>query len=589
MTIAAAFPAIDEIFDRYHATGAAPGFAFGVIVDGELAHAGGRGSVRADDPADAPVPDLDSRYRIASMTKSFTAMAVVRLRDDGVLRLDDPVGAWVPELNGIARWSTDSPPITIRSLLTMSAGFPTDDPWGDRQLAMEPGAFLRFLEHGPELAWPTGTQFEYANLGYAILGLVIARAAGEPYRAFVERRILEPLGMTRTTFDVEGVDPATVAPGYVKRGSSWVEEPTAPDGAFAPMGGLFSTVRDLARWVTTFTAASPARDDPDDAVPISRASLREMQELQRAIPPELRWTRAGAPPEPFVSGYGLGLFVILDALRGRVVSHSGGLPGYGSNMRWHPASGLGVVAVANGRYAQPALVCRDALNALIDRRASAARRPAPWPATEAAKTAVDRLIGEWDDALADRVFAMNVDLDEALGSRRAEIERLREVHGRLLPDDAEPVVAESAAHLQWWLRGDRGRVRVEILMSPERPPRIQWLELTSVPEPPPRLGDIARRVVAMLESSARSWPHDLALAASSDRDALDRDLRAAEGVFGPLSLGPVTAGDGARKATWRVGGPRGAVSLSIELADDDTTVASVAIVPDGLESPVHLG
>ena len=137
------------------------------------------------------------------------------------------------------------------------------------------------------------------------------------------------------------------------------------------------------------------------------------------------------------------------AERGRIVTHSGGLPGYGSNMRWHPPSGLGIVAVANGRYAQPALACRDALNALIDAGARPIRRPRPWPETEAARAAIDRLIDAWDDNLAERTFAMNVALDEPLERRRAEIARLRAVHGRLRPDEREPVTCETPAQLAW--------------------------------------------------------------------------------------------------------------------------------------------
>ncbi len=584
--------AVDAVFDRFHASGAAPSVAYGVIVDGELAHSAGRGSLR---PAPGPngvadgTPGADSRYRIASMTKSFTAAAVLGLRDDGRLRLDDPVEAWVPELDGAIRWSADSAPVTIRTLVTMSAGLPTDDPWGDRQLGLDEAAFLRFLAARPELAWPAGTHYEYSNTGYAILGLVVGRASGEGYRRFVERRILEPLGLARTTFDVVGVDPSEVAPGYVRRGEDWVEEPLAPDGAFAPMGGLFSTVRDLGVWVATFLAASPARDDPDAQVPIARSSLREMQELQRVIPPALRWTAAGTPPVPFVSGYGYGLFVTQDAERGRLVTHGGGLPGHGSNMRWHPASGLGIVAAANGRYAPLGLVCRDALNALIDAGTRPPRRPRPWPATTAARAAIERLLDGWDEALAERTFAMNVDLDEPLGIRQAQVERLRAAHGRLRPDAREPALADSPAHLRWWLLGDAGgRVQAEIVLGPERPARVQWLELISVPDPSPALVDVATRVVALLAVDRPAWPPDLATVEALDRAALERDLRAADALFGPLTLGSVTASE-PMTATWQLTGPRGTVALTVELADDGATVRSLALVPDGLDSPVEAG
>ena len=585
MTLDGSIADIEAIFDRFQESGVAPGCAFGVIVDGELVHVGGRGTLRTDVPR---TPDADSRFRIASMTKSFTAATVLRLRDDGVLRLDDDVAAWVPELAAMSRWSGDSPPITIRSLLTMSAGFPTDDPWGDRQQALDPDLFGRFLETGPELAWPPDTHFEYSNLGFAILGRVIARAAGEPYAAVVERRVLGPLGLTSTTYDAVGVDPDQVALGYVRQDDAWIEQEMAGDGAFAPMGGLFSTVRDLARWVAMFTAAFPARDDPAGAAPLSRATLREMQQVQRAAPPELSWKAASGPPNRFVFGYGFGLFVTLDVRRGRIVGHGGGYPGYGTHMRWHPASGIGVVGLANGRYAGIADACREVLDLLVDRDVALSRRPATWPATLEARGSIERLLEDWDDELAGRLFATNVDLDEPIGRRHAAIETIREVHGRLTPDDAEPVVSWSPAHLQWWLSGERGRVQIEILLSPERPPRVQQFEMTSVPEPPDALVAIAERVAALLAWPGPSWPDDLALAGAIDRSSLDRELRAAEALFGPVALGPVMSGNGGTEAAWRLRGERGDVTLSVEIDPADGTVHAVSLIPVTLASPVHV-
>jgi CubicO group peptidase (beta-lactamase class C family) len=576
---------IDAIFDRFHASAAGPGSAYGVVVDGALVHSGGRGTLRVGEEA---TPDADSVFRIASMTKSFTAATILTLRDEGVLHLDEEAARWVPELASLAPWSADSPPVTIRSLLTMSAGLPTDDPWGDRQQALDQDAFHTFLAGGLELAWAPGTRFEYANLGYAILGSIVARATDRPYRAAVEERLLQPLGLTGTGFDPEHVDASRIALGYHRVDGTWVEQPMDGHGAFASMGGLFSTVRDLARWSSWLAAGFPARDEPEDGTPLSRASRREMQQIQRSLSPELHWTSAARPPRVDVTGYGFGLFVSLDVERGRIVTHGGGYPGYGSSMRWHPASGLAVVGLANGRYAGMSGPCREALDLLVDRETAPARRPAPWPATIAARTAVERLVEAWDDDVADGLFAMNVDLDETLASRRAAVDRLRMVHGRLTPDDAEPPVAWSGANLVWWLRGDRGRVQVEVMLNAERPPRVQLLELTSVPEPPAELSAAAERVAAVLGATHPAWPDELDLSDAVDRPALERELRATEAIYGPLRLGRVTGGDGEREARWRLTGPNGDVTLSIERDAGSGTIRAISLVPVARESPIHL-
>jgi CubicO group peptidase (beta-lactamase class C family) len=417
---------------------------------------------------------------------------------------------------------------------------------------------------------------------------VITRVTGDDYRTVVERRILEPLGMTSTAFIPDGVDPSRLAIGHVKRGEDWVEEPLAGHGAFAPMGGLFTSVRDLAMWVAGFTDAFPARDDPDDGHPLSRATRREQQQVHRPTPPELTWESASKPPTPFVGGYGYGLFTSLDVRHGRIVGHGGGYPGFGSHMRWHPASGMGVVALANARYAGVIEPAREALKALITGETAPARRHVPWPATTDARADVERLLDSWDDELAARLFSMNVPLDEDLASRRAAIERLKEAHGALRPDETEPVVSPSPARLAWWLSGDRGRVQVEILMSPERPSLVQALNITSIPDPPAGLVRIAERVVALLGQNTPAWPPDPPLAEPLDPGELDRDLRAAAAMFGPLRLGPVTAGDGVKTATWRLLGDRGELTLTLQLGEAEGTIAKIALIPAAIESPVHL-
>ena len=177
------------------------------------------------------------------MTKSFTASAILLLRDEGRLRLDDPVADHVPALAAWSPPTRDSGPITIRQLLTMTAGLPTDDPWGDRQQALPLDAFDALLRAGPVFAWPPGTAFDYSNLGYGILGRVITAVGrrGVPRRR--PERLMAPLGMTSSGFDEDEIPAERLAHGYARAARTSCARAEDVYGALASMGGVYSTVR----------------------------------------------------------------------------------------------------------------------------------------------------------------------------------------------------------------------------------------------------------------------------------------------------------------------------------------------------------
>ena len=518
MAIDDALAEVDRLVDGFVAKEPVPGVAYGVIVGGELVHTRGVGTAVVGQES---LPTADTVFRIASMTKSFTAATVLLLRDEGHLRLDDPAADHVPELQGQRPSHPGAPVITLRHLLSMSAGFPGDDPWGDRQQDLDLERFTAFLERGQSFAWMPGTEFEYSNLGYAILGRVITNVAGQEYRDVVRTRLLEPMGMGSTAYDAADVPAERLATGYVRRDGAFLEEPLAGYGAFASMGGLFSTVHDLARWVDGFARAFSGSAEADEH-PLSRASRLEMQQAHRSIAPELTWRSIGEPPTAIVTGYGFGTFVRSDLEMGTVVGHSGGYPGFGSHMRWHPASGIGVVVLGNRTYFPALKIGEQMLSALVRADAAPIRRLAPAPALDAARDAVERLLGSWDDDLAAATFSMNVDMDEPMEHRRAAIERLREAHGALRRSDEAPA-SDTPFHAAWWLEGEpgRGRVKVEITLDPQPFPRVQYLELASVPEPDGRLRATAEILVSSANGTAAELPP---LADIVDRISLERDL-----------------------------------------------------------------
>lgn len=578
-----ALTALDARFDHMQQAAGVPGVAWGVVRDGVLVHAGGAGTIR---DGEARRPDADAVFRIASMTKSFTAATILLLRDEGRLRLDDPVATHLPVL---ATWrlpTTDSPPVTIRQLLTMSAGLPTDDPWGDRQQGLPIDAFERLLGSGPSFAWPPGATFEYSNLGYGILGRVVTAAAGAEYREVVAERLLRPLGMSATGYLVDEVPDEHLAHGYFRRGDAFVREGADGYGALAPMGGVLSSVRDLARWVAGFLDAWPARDDPEGAHPLRRSSRREMQQVQRAYVP---WIPAHEPdglPAVATGGYGFGLSIVGHVDIGTVVGHAGGYPGFGSHMAWHTATGLGVVGLGNARYAPLRPVVEEALAALV-RAGEVRRRPlVAAPATAAFRPIVEGLLAGWDDAVADEAFAMNMDLDEPRDLRRASVESaVVAVGGPLRPAPGRPDASTSPANLAWWLRGDHGWVRVSILVSPEPRPRLQTLAIRVVGDPSPAMRAAAERILALATGSAAASPDDPDFDPAVDREVVERRLRAAGVLLGALRLGLPVDGDGRTTSRFEVDGERGAAELAVDIDDANGAITAVSLLVARRDAP----
>ncbi|MDQ2812964.1 MAG: beta-lactamase family protein [Actinomycetota bacterium] len=583
------FATADTLAAAYHQRGGQPGLAYGIVIDGELVHAAGLGERDLGGPA----PDAGTVFRIASMTKSFTASAVLALRDDGALRLDDPAEAYVPELRGWPPVSPDAARISIRHLLTMTAGFPTDDPWGDRQQGLPLAEFAAFLARGVRFNWAPGTQFEYSNLGFAILGRVITEVTGAPYPDHIRDRLLRPLGMTRTGYQAAEFGPTAAEPGsgglargYRRAPGGWSDVPFEPCGAFAPMGGIFSCVQDLSRWVAGFAAAFPPGDsDAGGPHPVRRATRREMQlpQVVTGWDASPRFPGDGAAPPP--GSYGFGLFVTEHPALGRIVSHSGGYPGFGSNMCWHLASRTGVIALGNSTYAAMGTLAARLLEAVL--RRSEAPSPGygvtlspepsgPWPETLAARDAVGQLLRSWDQAAAERLFSPNVAQDAPFAERQRRIALVRE---RIGDFQAAGRAAEfdTPAHCRWWLAGERGTVQVQIQLTPERPPRVQSLSLAVPPAMGSPLGDTLDGVVAWLNGTDREWPASVPAAGSLDTGLLARRLRMAAVWAGNCRVGACRAGDGSAAVAVELTGAHGTLALALVI-DPDTGLLQVADV-----------
>lgn len=552
------FGVVDDLFATELAQDRSPGLVYAVVRDGEILHARGLGTTT---PGGSTPPTVRSVQRIASMTKSFTATAVLLLRDRGALRLDDPVSAHVPELAGF-RAAPDAPALTVRHLLTMSGGLLTDDPWGDRNEPQTHAELGELLAAGFRVGAVPGVRFEYSNLGYAILGRVVDSLTGGKgsYRRFVLDEVTGPLGMADTRYDARDVGPELV-PGHHRRGEAWVVEPEVRPGTFSAMGGLHSSLTDLARWVGGFTDAFRRPGAPH---PLGAASRREMQQLQRLIGVSgslcVDVPAGGAALTATAAGYGCGLFVEQHSDHGDVVHHSGGYPGYGSHMRWHPETGLAVIGLANGTYAAPGDACRDALRALV----AAERRPAVSPsATPALVEAVTAKVGSTEEPFTDDLFSFNVALDVPEPERLEQISEARQAVGAPT-GPASDVYAVGLGAASWSVPAERGRYDVDIKVAPTLEPAVQSLKVTAVPRPPEELTALAERILAGEVASVDA-------AADVDLDAVARALAAARALGGAPSMSGVLDGDGEDTATFAV--RAGTTWWRLEVTGSDPVIA----------------
>jgi CubicO group peptidase (beta-lactamase class C family) len=472
--LAAIAPEIDALFARHQGEQHVPGMVYGVVKDGRLAYVK---SIGVQSLADRRPVTPDSLFRIASMTKAFTALAILKLRDDGKLRLDDPAELYVPEMKGWTYPTADSPRIRVRDLLHHLGGFVTDDPWGDRQQILPQEDFTRMIAAGVPFSRTPQSQFEYSNFGYALLGRIVANASGMSYADYVRQAILAPLGMTSSGFDVTRAPKARTAVGYRWENERWSVEPEMADGAFNAMGGLQVSANDYAKWIAFLLAAWPPRDDPDTG-PVRRATVREMAQGLNFASVANRMGASGATACKQAAAYGMGWRVAQDCDLGLTMAHGGGYPGYGSYIVLMPERGVGVFAMANRTYAAPSAPAWDAAVAMESRGLAEPRTVPVTAAVADAYAAARAAYAKGDLGPLDGKLAMNFLLDRSADNWKAEFARLKAAVGNCPTD--EPLAPIGAMSTAFRLNCERGKLDGMLLLAPTTPATIQALRLRIV-------------------------------------------------------------------------------------------------------------
>ena len=270
-----------------------------------------------------------TNYRLASVSKQFTAASVLLLVEDGVLTLDDPVRRWLPTL------PVATETITLRHLLSHTSGLIDYEDLlpPDQVRQVYDADVLRLLEREDRLYFPAGSDYRYSNSGYALLALVVERASGQRFAAFLQARIFSPLGMTATLAREDEGPPVTDrAFGYTLVGDRWERTDQSTTSAVLGDGGIYSSITDLAKWDAAWY---------DD---------RLLSAPSRALAVQA----STATPEPDVAHYGFGW-----RLQGRMQWHSGESIGFRNVLLRFPAQRLTVIVLSNRDAPEPYRLARQ--------------------------------------------------------------------------------------------------------------------------------------------------------------------------------------------------------------------------------------
>jgi CubicO group peptidase (beta-lactamase class C family) len=336
---------------------------------------------------------------------------------------------------------------------------------------------MGLIEGGISFSNVAGIEYEYSNLGFALLGQIVQVVSGMDYRDYTRVHIFEPLGMTSTVWEFESASPDDLALGYDWVDEAWVNIPLEHHGAFGAMGGLITSIEDFARYVALHLSAWPPRSDPDNG-PLKRSSLREMHQPWRfaSLMPDFRYPSGRECPA--ATAYAYGLRWMEDCEERVIIGHSGGLPGFGSNWTMVPQYGLAVMSFDNITYGGTSTLNTAIIDGII---ATAGLEPRALPipdVLEMRKNQLVDLLPDWDGARESGIFAENFFRDSRLSDIVLHSRTLFEQAGDI--QGVRELVPENQLRGSFVIDGSDTDILVFFTLSPERVPLIQQLTMATL-------------------------------------------------------------------------------------------------------------
>jgi CubicO group peptidase (beta-lactamase class C family) len=555
-----AIPELSRIASQVLAEDGVPGMAVALVVDDDIVWSAGFG---VQDVQTGAAVTPASVFGIGSITKPITALAILRLRDEGMLALDATAATHLPELAGVALPRGDLRGPTIRELLTHTSGMPRLGDFSYSTPPHEPSQAEILGSLSDYALWHPPGEHMYSNLGYHLLGLVVERVSGEPMREHISRTILAPIGIERAWWDHADVPESVRTTPYALEHGEVAAKPSWRHGAGAGAGALLLDIEGLAT-LARFELAAYAADPP--SAPVSAATVRESHV---AVLSGLSAEADGGKLTAQATGYGMGWSVHYECTGERVVSHGGGTEGYASSIQMLPDHGVAIVLLSNLNEWSRGPTLRRMIAALRDTGGLVAREPAPAPELLVAAGRWAELLGAWDEARFREVWSPH---DHA----RDRIDRVGRFHATLAAM-AGPCDAPAAATIHRPYVGDftlaceHADVHVRVAATPANGGKILSVNAKLVGvSPRPELRRAAEATLALM--SDWSEPAFTALfapafpIAGGRREVRDRGRR-----WGRCELGDVTEVR-VDAATWNASCEHAEIELTIGSDRDDHRV-----------------
>ncbi|MFY7652634.1 MAG: serine hydrolase domain-containing protein [Chitinophagaceae bacterium] len=450
---------VDSCLNAFKQQYKVPGLAFAITYQNKVIFSQYAGYASLEDSVKVSASTV---FRIASMSKSFTAMAILKLVEQGKLQLHDKVIKYVPELK--AADSTNVATITIEHLLSHTSGLPEDNAWGDRQLAVSSKEFSAFLQKGLYFSTTPGVSYEYSNVGFTILGLIIERITQKSYGTFIKEQIWQPLNMKNAFWNYKLIPKKELAKGYSYQGGKWITEPLLADGIYGAMGGMLVSLPSFLPYLNMHNNQVAVRGT------VSNYHLKAMQKPTIISSINDNYSYLSGKKTTMISGYGYGLRWQKNKQGVEFIGHSGGLPGFGCNWTVVPQQQIGIVLFTNKTYAPASAFNLMILSELLPQ----------WHKTDTATSILQQymnlLMSDWQKMEHSNLYANNFFLDEPKKERLQKIATVINQIGNIV--EVGNIAAENKLRGTFKLKGNKGTAAVFFSLTPENKPTIQSLEVS---------------------------------------------------------------------------------------------------------------